>query len=102
MWAQIVAKAKAFFSHSRTVFVARVYTFVGVASSVVAYVLPWFEGQDFTPVFARLFKDIPDDLRPLIISGAIVVTGELFVFLRKRTDESLEEKKYQAGEDLPQ
>lgn len=95
---QIPQKVKAFFDHSKTVFIARLYTSAGIAAGVFSYVLPWIEGQDLTPIVARLFDKIPADLRPLAISLALAGTGELFVLLRKWTDQSLEEKAEEAEE----
>lgn len=88
---EIPQRVKAFFLYSRTVFLARLYTFAGGAAVTFAYIVPFLQGQDFTPVFVRLFSWIPDDLRPLVISAAIAGTGELFVYLRKITDQSLAE-----------
>lgn len=78
-WAKILS----FFARSRTVLMARIYTIGGALVAVVDYAMPWVTGQDWTPIFARLFHKIPDDLRPLVISAAIVATGELFVYMRK-------------------
>ena len=85
-------KIKAFFDYSRTILAARLYSLVGVLVALQGAIIPWVAGQDWTPIFNRLFKDIPDDVKPLVIGAVITATGELFVYMRKITDKSLEEK----------
>jgi hypothetical protein len=78
----MLTRIKAFFSHSRTIFVARLYTLAGVLVAA----MPWVMGQDWTPVFNFVFAHVPDAIRPMIISAAVgvflSVSGELFAWLR--------------------
>lgn len=84
-------KLKAFFSYSRTILAARLYTFLGALVAAQGVILPWIMGQDWTPVFTYLFHNIPDELRPILVGAAIAGTGELFVWLRKTTTMSLDQ-----------
>lgn len=84
MWFQI----KAFFSHSRTILIARLYT---VASFIVVahdYALPFILGQDWTPVTSHF----PAWALPLL--G--VITNILFEWLRHLTTQPLVMNKVDA------
>ena len=85
-------KIKAFFAYSRTIFAARLYTLLGAFVALQGAILPWAAGQDWTPVYEYIFYWIPPAMRPLVIGFIVTATGELFVYMRKITDKSLEEK----------
>lgn len=88
----ITDRVNAFFSYSKTILAARLYTFVGALFALQGSILPWLSGQDWTPVYQYVFKDVHPAFQALVIGAAVAATGELFVWLRKKTDVPLAEK----------
>lgn len=89
MWQAI----KAHFKHSRTMFAARMYTYAGVLVTAWDGVQAYLQGNDFTPIYTRVldFVGVPGDLRSLVISGVLALTGLLFAKLRALTTTPLVE-----------
>ncbi len=81
-------KVKAFFSHSRTVLVARLYGAAGILVAAHDYLLPFITGQDWTPITAK----IPAWVLPV----AGLVTNAVFEWLRHLTTQSLVDNKTDA------
>ncbi len=80
----------ALFKKSETILVSRAL-WIG-STLVTAYdALAVFATQlDLTPLTARVLKDIPEDMRGLVISALIAGLGLLIGWLRKRTTKPLE------------
>lgn len=91
MWFRL----KALFAHSRTVLAARLYTLAGTVVGAYDGFGAFLGGQDFTPITTRLLDavHVPPDMRPLALAAFIGGTGELFVYLRKITTQSLADNK---------
>lgn len=47
-------------------------------------------GLDLTPVTTRLLKDVPEDMRGLVVSAGLGLIGLLIGWLRKRTTKPIE------------
>lgn len=88
----MIDRIKRFFSYSRTILAARIYSLLGALVALQGFLIPVLMQQDWTPVYTYVFRHVPTALQPLLIGVAIGLTGELFVYLRKKTDESLHEK----------
>lgn len=81
-------KIKAWFSHSRTIFAARLYALAGVLVTTHDIALPYFTGTDLSPITAH----VPNWIWPLLVIG----TGMLFEWLRRITTQSLADNKEDA------
>ena len=77
-------KIKAFFRHSRTIVLARLYSLMGLVVTAHDFILPYVIGQDWSP----LTEKVPPHLWPFII----IFTGLLFEWMRTLTKESLKDK----------
>lgn len=77
-------RTKALFSHSKTIFVARLYAVAGTAVAVHDIALPYIAGTDVTPLTSKL----PPWGIPVIVIG----TGIGFEYLRRITTQSLADK----------
>lgn len=84
---RIEAFERLLWSRSRTVLVARLYWVPGLIDLVTSWAFDW------TPLVARAFEGVPDDLRGLVISAALAVTGALFEWLRRVTSEPVTAKE---------
>lgn len=79
---------------SRTIFVGRFYwvagLVVGVHDAVATFVAQ--SGVSLTPIVGRLLAVLPADVQPLALPALMYGTGLLINWLRKRTDEPLQDK----------
>lgn len=81
-------QAKALFSHSRTILVARLYGAASVILVAHDYILPYFLKVDWTPITAHF------PIWAVPLAGA--VTNAVFEWLRNVTTQSLDENKADA------
>jgi hypothetical protein len=90
----MIDKIKSFYSYSRTIFIARWYTFIGGGVALHDAIGPHLVGQDFTPITTRVMDaaHIPPDARSVTIAVGAACTGELFVAMRKITTQPLADK----------
>ena len=84
-------------ARSRAILVARLYWLGGLVLGAHESLAAFIGGQDWTPVLVRLFRQIPDDLRPLVITmsiaGFATITGALIEWLRRVTVKPVESGK---------
>lgn len=88
----MIAAVKAHFLHSRTIFVARIYSYAGVAVTAYDGINMYVQGTDFTPLSTRAldYVGVPSDLRGLCVTGFVAATGLVFSKLRKLTTTPLQ------------
>jgi hypothetical protein len=84
MW----SKVKGFFSHSKTIVVARAYAAVGSLVAIHDVVAPIVSTTDVTPIAQKL----PNWVWPLLV----IATGIIFEWLRHVTYQSLEDNRQAA------
>lgn len=77
---------------SRTILIARLYVVLPALVALHDYIADKITTLDLTPVTNRLLSDIPPDMRPLMVTGFLMLTGLIFELLRKVTDEPLSDK----------
>jgi len=71
------------YKRSRTVLVARSYQIAGWIVGVQALLAQ--AGVDTTPFTSQLTDMVPEKYRALVVSGGLIITGIIFVKLRKMT-----------------
>lgn len=88
----MIAAVKAHFLHSRTIFVARVYSYLGVAVTAYDGANVYLQGADFTPLSTRAldYVGVPADLRGLTLTALLGVSGIMFEKLRHMTTTPLQ------------
>lgn len=88
----MIAALKAHFLHSRTILIARVYSYAGVAVTAYDGVNTYVQGTDFTPLSTRAldYLAVPPDLRALCVTGFIAVTGLVFEKMRRISKTALQ------------
>ena len=57
------------FSRSKTIFFARLYSFLGIIVAFHDFALPYFIGTDWTPFIIKAHQYIPGYMIPLLIGG---------------------------------
>lgn len=82
-------------SGSKTIIVARAYQLGGWLLALQTMLAS--AGIDTTPFTNQLAEFIPERYRPLALSGGMILTGLAFVWLRKRTSQTVEASKMEVG-----
>lgn len=81
----------ALYRKSETILMGRLLWVGGVLVTAYDSIAVFFTSLDLTPVTNRVFATIPDDLRPLAVSGFVAMIGLLINWLRKRTAKPLDQ-----------
>jgi hypothetical protein len=75
---------------SETILLSRLVSIGGVLVTIHDSVAVFASQLDWTPLTVRVLSSVPDDMRPLVVSGAVSLVGYVFEWLRKTTTKPLE------------
>ena len=80
----------ALYKKSETILVGRLMWVGGFLVTAYDSLAVFLPSLDLTPITNRLLSSIPDDMRSLVISAAVMGLGLLINWLRKRTTKPLD------------